>query len=248
MRDQLPHVDRKFLTLAFMNAVIPYGLIALAELHLSASLAAILNSTTPLFTALLIAGLARERIGRDLALGLVLGLAGVAILVGWSPVPLTGMAVLAIMAMLIASFSYGAAGVYAKRNLGTYSPFSMAVGQQMAATILLLPLGAGSMVVGDSDQDMSSRAVLAVIALGLLCTSFAYLLYFHLLTEVGPIRTSSVTFLIPFFGVFWSWLFLDEQIKVTMLIGLVVILASVRLVNGSPPKVKPLPIPQPATT
>ena len=215
----IPRLDRRFFTLATVNALIPYTLIAFAELHISASLAAILNATTPLFTAVIVAVLAREVIGRSLALGLGLGIAGVGILVGWSPIPFTGLVLLAVLAMLVASASYGVAGIYAKTHLTGISSFGIAIGQQLAASLLLVPIGAGSMAIGEADKVMTRNAVLSIIALGLLCTSFAYLLYFHLIKAVGPVRTSSVTFLIPPFGILWGWLFLDEHIKPSMISG-----------------------------
>ncbi|MBX3069191.1 MAG: DMT family transporter [Thermomicrobiales bacterium] len=236
--DQIPRIDRRFLILAVLNAVIPYALIAFAELHVSASFAAIASAITPLFTAVIVAVMARERLGGGLATGLAAGIGGVGILVGWSPIPFSGIVLLAVLALLIAYLSYGAAGVYAKRNLAGTSSLGMAMGQQLAATFLLVPIGAGSMAVGEADKAMSLNPILATIALGLICTAFAYLLYFHLIKAIGPVRTSSVTFLIPPFGILWGWLFLDEHIKPSMIVGLALILVSIRLVNR-PTSAKP---------
>jgi drug/metabolite transporter (DMT)-like permease len=102
----------------------------------------------------------------------------------------------------------------------------------LGATVLLAPFGAATIAAGGSDTTPSLKVALAMLALGLLCTSFAYLLYFHLITEVGPVRTSSVTFLIPIFGILWSAIFLDEEIRMVMLLGLGLILGSVTLVSG----------------
>ena len=154
----VPRLNRTFFILATLNALIPYTLIAFAELHISASLAAILNSTTPPITALLVVFINHEQIGRGRAVGLALGMAGVGVLVGWSPIPFSGVVVLAVIAMIVASGSYGLAGIYAKRSLSGTSSFSMAVGQQMAATTLLLPIGLGAMAVGECGQtDVQSR-------------------------------------------------------------------------------------------
>ena len=228
---QIPRINRRFLVLAMLNGVVPYSLIAFAELHVPASLAGILNATTPLFAAGLVAFLARERLHRERLVGLLLGIGGVGVLVGWSPIPITGMVVLAGIAMLISSGSYGAATVFAKRQLGDVPAFGLAIGQQLSGTLLLTPLGAGFALGGDADKGMTIKAVLAVVALGLLCTSIGYLLYFHLIHAIGPVGTSTVTFLIPLFSILWGWLFLDEHIRPAMIIGLVLILASVRLVN-----------------
>jgi drug/metabolite transporter (DMT)-like permease len=98
--------------------------------------------------------------------------------------------------------------------------------------VLLAPFSAGAVAAGSGDGDISMEVVLAALALGLICTSFAYLLYFHLIATVGPVNTASVTFLIPIFGIFWSAIFLHESIRPVMLIGLALILASVTLVTG----------------
>lgn len=227
----LPRFSRPFFTLAVINSVIPFGLINFAELHITASLAAILNSTTPLFAAIVVTVLSKERPAPHLVGGLAIGIVGVAILVGWSPLPLTAAVVLAVLAMLGASFSYACGSVFARHALGHLPTQTLALGQQLSAGILLAPLAAGSIAVGSTDVTPGTKAALAALGLGLLCTSFAYLLYFHLIRSVGPVRTSLVTFLIPVFGILWSWLFLDEPIHPEMLLGLLVILSSIRLVN-----------------
>lgn len=227
----LPRLGRKFFTLAAINSVIPFGLINFAELHITASLAAILNSTTPLFAATVVGVMHRTRPSPHVLAGLALGITGVGILVGWSPVPLDGGVVLAIGAMLGASFAYACGSIYARQALSGLPTHTLALGQQLSAGILLIPLATGSVAVGSTDLTPNGKVILAAVALGLLCTSFAYLLYFHLIGSIGPVRTSTVTFLIPVFGILWSWLFLDEAIEPTMLLGLAVILASIGLVN-----------------
>jgi drug/metabolite transporter (DMT)-like permease len=147
--------------------------------------------------------------------------------------------VLAMLAMLVASCGYAGAGVYTKAKLVTFPANSLALGQQLAASILMFPYLVGSVAAGSTDTTPSLKVGLAGLALGLLCTSAAYPLYFHLIKSVGPVRTSLVTFLIPIFGIFWSWLFLDEVVKPVMIIGLALILASIRLVNR--PSTAPVP-------
>ena len=225
-------LDRRFLLLGLGNGAVPYVLIAFAELHLTASMAGILNATTPLFAAVVVAVWSQERISLRVSLGIALGILGVAVLVGWNPGPLTGLVLLAVVAMLASSLSYAMATVYAKRSLRGVSSLRAAMGQQIGAAALLAPFTLGAGVAGTGEGTPSLRVVLAVLALGLLCTSFAYLLYFHLIAAVGPVNTSSVTFLIPIFGILWSALFLDEAVKPVMVIGLVLILSSVTLVTG----------------
>lgn len=235
-RSGIPRLSTPFFVLAAINSMVPFVLINFAELHITASLAAILNATTPLFAATLVLILTRSRPSRTLVAGLLLGVCGVAVLVGWSPVPLSGLVLLAILAMLVASAGYAGAGVYTKAKLSGHPANSLALGQQMAASILMFPYLVGSVATSNTDASPTANVALAALALGLLCTSAAYPLYFYLIRSVGPVRTSLVTFLIPIFGIFWSWLFLDEAIKPVMFIGLALILASIRLVNRPQPK------------
>jgi drug/metabolite transporter (DMT)-like permease len=238
-RSGIPRISPPFFVLAAINSMVPFVLINFAELHITASLAAILNATTPLFAATLVLILTRSKPSPQLILGLLLGVCGVGVLVGWSPVPRSGLVVLAMLAMLVASCGYAGAGVYTKAKLVTFPANSLALGQQLAASILMFPYLVGSVAAGSTDTTPSLKVGLAGLALGLLCTSAAYPLYFHLIKSVGPVRTSLVTFLIPIFGIFWSWLFLDEVVKPVMIIGLALILASIRLVNR--PSTAPVP-------
>ena len=231
-RGEIPRPDIRFVVLGICNAAIPYGLIALAELHITASMAGILNATTPLFTAMVVAGWNKERIPARTILGLGIGFAGVTVLVGWDPAPMSGWLVIAVAAMLVSSLSYAIATVFARRMLRGVSSLGAAAGQQISATIILVPFGLATVATGSSDTSPSIRVALAILALGLLCTSLAYLLYFHLIASVGAVNTASATFLIPIFGILWSAIFLNEAVHAVMLIGLALILASVALVNG----------------
>jgi len=134
--------------------------------------------------------------------------------------------------MLLSSLSYAVTTVYAKRTLRGVSSLRAAMGQQVGAAVLLAPFTAGAAVAGAGEGAPSLKVALAVLALGLLCTSFAYLLYFHLIAAVGPVNTASATFLIPVFSILWSAIFLDEAIRPVMVVGLAIILCSVILVTG----------------
>lgn len=223
---------RPFLVLGALNGAIPYVLIAFAEVHITASYAAVLNATTPIFAAVVSAIVLRERITRATALGLVMGIVGVAIVVGWSPVAIDRMIVLSIGAMLLSSLTYALAAVFARHAFTRPDPLQVATGQQIGATLLLTPMLLGLMGTGAIEIRLTTGAVLAVVALGLACTAFAYLLYFHLIGAVGPTRTVSVTILSPVFGVAWSAVFLGEAMTWGSLIGAAIILASVGLVTG----------------
>jgi drug/metabolite transporter (DMT)-like permease len=216
-----------YLILGAVNSAIPFTLIATSELYLTASLAAILNATTPLFTAVVAALWMKDRLTIKKAIGLVLGLAGVAVLVGWSPLPLTGRVLLAIGLSLLAAFAYGIGGVYVTRTFKGVPSLTLATRQQFAAGVLLIPLVAVEMPAAR----LSLAAALALLGLALLSTSVAYLFYFHLIAVAGPTKTLSVTFLIPVFGLLWGVLFLGEPVSAGMFVGLAIILVSIVLVT-----------------
>jgi len=229
-----PGYARAFLVLGAFNAAIPYVLIAFAEVHITASYAAVLNATTPATTALLAAWWLGQRLTREKLVGLVGGVIGVAIVVGLSPIPLDGITLLAILAMLGSSAMYGAGTVWTRKAFVGRTALQLAAGQQYGALALLTPILAGAAATGAQPIVLDGPALLAVVALGSVCTAFAYLLYFYLIREVGPTGTSTVTTLLPIFGVLWSAIFLGETITAGSLVGTVVILASVWLVLGRP--------------
>lgn len=218
---------RRFLGLGFLNAAVPFTLIAASEINLTASLAAILNSTTPLFAAVVAAVWIREVLTPRRIGGLLLGIVGVAVVVGWTPVTLSPVVLLSIGASLAAALCYGFGGVYAKRAFSGQPPLGMAIGQQAAAGLLLLPPS----VVSLPEEAPPPAVVISVLSLALLSTALAYLLYFRLISSVGPTNTLTVTFLVPVFGLLFGALFLAEPVGVGTLAGLVIILSSVALVT-----------------
>jgi drug/metabolite transporter (DMT)-like permease len=220
---------RQYLMIGALNAAIPFTLIATAALYLPASISAILNSLTPLFTAFVIWGWMKEKLSARKWLGTVVGVIGVVTLVGWSHLPFTNEIIFAVVLSIISTISYGFAGVYAKKNFAGVPALSLAVGQQLGAVILLLPFTLTQLP--HTTSQVSGVAVYAVMALALFCTAIAYLLYFYLINSVGPTKTLSVTFLIPGFGIIWGYFFLQEEITMGMMIGLVVILGSVYLIS-----------------
>lgn len=219
---------RQFALLGTVNAAIPFSLISAAEINLTASLAAILNSTTVMFTALVAAVWMGDALTARKVVGVVFGIIGVAVLVGWDPITLDWIVVLSVGAMLAASLSYALGAVYAKQTFAGSPPLAIAIGQMTAATMLVLPLAAVSL----PDERLSTTVVLSVLGLALLSTAVAYMLYFRLIENVGPTSTSTVTLLVPLFGLLFGVLLLDEPVGLGTLAGLVLILSSVTLVTG----------------
>jgi drug/metabolite transporter (DMT)-like permease len=172
----------------------------------------------------------KEPMGPRQVAGLLLGMGGVVVLVGWSPVPVSGRMVLDAAAVLAASVCYAYAGIYAKRRLAELPAAALALGQQLgAAAWLVVPA-----VLTAPAAMPSSRAMLALAALATVSTAFAYLLYIFLISRIGPTRTPTVAYLIPVFGLLWGVLFLGESITAGMMVGMGCILVSMVLVNGVP--------------
>ncbi len=224
---------KSFLVMGALQAAIPYTLISTAELHLSAGLAAILNATTPLFGALVAAVWLGQRLSVGKGVGLLIGLLGVAAVTGWSALPWTLTTALAVGASLLAAFSYGIAGNYARRAFAGVAPLASSTGQQLAAAVLLAPFALPIAGVSAPWTRLSLGVAWAVVALAIGCTSIAFLFYFYLINSVGAVSTLSVTFLAPVFGLLWSALFLGERITLGTVGGMVIIFAGVLLVMGA---------------
>src|SRR5919112_1120985 len=219
---------KSFLVLGFLNAAVPFSLISAAEIHLTASLAAILNSTTVMFTAIVAAVWMGDVLTARKVVGIALGIVGVTVLVGWDPLPLSGIVLLSVAAMLTASLSYALGATYVKWSFSGIPPHAMAIGQMTAATVFLLPLS----VLGAPAKAPSLSVALCVLGLALLSTAVAYLIYFRLIENVGPTSTVTVTLLVPVFGLLFGVLLLDEPFGLGTLTGLVIILSSVVLITG----------------
>jgi drug/metabolite transporter (DMT)-like permease len=219
---------KEFLILGGLNASAPFTLIAISQLNLTASLAAIMNSTTPLFAAVVAAAWIGEELTTRKIFGLLLGVVGVAVLVGLDPVPLNGVVLLSVGASLLAALCYALGGVYAKRTFPGVPPLAMGIGQQAAAATILLPLAAANL----PEEPPSLAVVLSVLGLALLSTAVAYLIYFRLMASVGPTKTLTVTFLVPVFGVIFGVLLLGDPVGVGTFAGMGIILSSVALATG----------------
>jgi drug/metabolite transporter (DMT)-like permease len=218
-----------YATVGVINSAAPFSLYGFAGMHLSASVMSILNATSPMFGLLLGAAFAGERLTARKLAGLIVGIAGVAlvarldVLEGGSD-PMLGWAVAACLG---AAFTYGLTGVYIKRRGAGIPPRGIAVGAQLFGALALAPLLPLLPPVSAPDA-----AVLAnLVALGLLASAIALLLYFRLMTDIGATRALTVTYLIPLFGLLWGVLFLGETLSAPVIAGGALILAGTVLVT-----------------
>jgi drug/metabolite transporter (DMT)-like permease len=212
----------QYVLVGVMNSAAPFLLYAYAALELSAGLMAVLNATSPMFGALLSALFLSERLSARRVAGLVLGIAGVALVSR----PESGAGWMGIGAALGASLLYGLTGVYLRRFAKDVPSRGMAVGTQLSGGLLLLPLVA----VLPPPEPVTAIVAASVLVLGLVCGAVAYLLYFRLIADIGPTRALTVTYLIPIFGVLWGALFLGESLSIAMLAGAALVILGTLLV------------------
>lgn len=222
---------KHYFILGFFNSALPFLLFAFAARTLSASVLSVLNATAPMWSALLGAAWTRRAIAPRTLLGLVLGTVGVALLVGFDHVASRDGAGIAIGAALLAALSYGVASLYA-RSAPSVDAFANAHGTMWTSALMVLPVlpffpASGSPTIG---------IAAAVLALGVLCSGIAYLLYFRLIEEVGTTSALTVTFLNPLFGILWGTLFLGEIIGWYTVAGSAIVLVGTALVTGFTPR------------
>nr|AUN37370.1 drug/metabolite transporter (DMT) superfamily permease [uncultured bacterium] len=224
-------LSRNWRGLAFIgitNSAIPFALFSFAMLSITSGFAAILNSTSPLFAGVIAWIWLRDRLPWMRAAGLLVGFAGVALLVWGKPTfSLRGDA-LAIAAAIGASLSYGFSPNFIKRHMTQVPPIVIATGSQVVAAIVVLPMAIAQWPA----TTPSTIAWLSAVAIGVGCTGIAYILYFRLIRNVGPTRAIAVTFLIPGFGMLYGALFLGEPVTAGMIAGCAVILAGTALATG----------------
>ena len=219
---------RKFLLLGILGSALPFTLIAWSELTLTGSMAAVLNSATPLFTSIAAAVGLGERLTPSKLIGAVLGIIGVALIVGGSPLNESPVFFAAVLANLGAALSYAVGGVFAKRAFYGVDNLSLSVGQLGMSALILAPFAA----VSPPHETPSLEAMLSLLALIALCTALAYQLYYYLIISAGPTKALTVTLLSPLFGVIWGAMWLNESVSSSMIAGLLIILFSVGLVTG----------------
>ena len=221
---------RHYLILGCFNSALPFLLFAFAAQTLTASVLSVLNATAPIWGALIAAAWSRQALSAHTLLGLALGMCGVALLVGFDQAANQAGATRAIAAGLMAAFSYGVATTYATSASSAKSvePFANAHGSMWAATLLVLP----ALPFFPAPSTPSIGVMSAVLALGVICSGLAYLLYFRLVHDVGATSALTVTFMVPLFGILWGRLFLGEVIGWHTVAGSAIVIVGTALVTG----------------
>lgn len=222
-----------FFAMGFLNNVVPFTLIVWGQVHVASGVASILNATTPLFTVLVAHGLTRdEKMTVPRFLGVILGIIGVAVMIGEDAVRALGVNVIAQFAILGAALSYAFAGVYGRRfrTLGV-TPMATATGQVIASTLMLIPV----MLVVDQPWTLPVpclSVVGALIGIATLSTALAYILYFRILATAGATNLLLVTFLIPISAIVLGVLVLGEVMLREHFIGMAFIGSGLAAIDG----------------
>ena len=221
----------KTLVTAIFATALPFFLIATGEQHIDSGVAAVLNSTMPLWTAVFTAlFLPHERLGRSAIWGLAIGFGGVLVLSSPDLMHLTDSSFLGQLAVVAAAVSYGSALVFARGTLAGEDPVLVATLQLVLGSLLMWPL-AFAVAHGGPNIDVGLKAWLAWITLGCLGTGIAYIAYYWLMVNIG-LLVSAVTYFPPVIGLFLGWLVLDEKLGANVIAGAALIILGVAVLSG----------------
>jgi drug/metabolite transporter (DMT)-like permease len=220
---------RELAVLGVINTAAPFALLAWGQQYIDSGVAAILNASAPIWTAVLaLAFVQSERVGGLRLAGIVVGFAGIVLLIGFEP---TGgdRAIAGSIAVVFGAALYAAGALFVARRLAGVSPLALSLGSMLWATLLTLPVGLAQL----PGHELTAEAGAAVLALGAGATAIAYFLYFALITGAGPSRAILVTYLVPSLAMVYGVTLLDEQLTAQALGGLALVLLGVALGTGT---------------
>lgn len=221
---------RAFCVMGFLNNLVPFTLIVWGQQYIDSGLASIFNATTPLFTVFLAHFFTHdEHLTWNRVLGILSGILGVIILIGWEALKTLSLQSLAQMAILGAACSYGFAGIYGRR-FKEMSPIIPAAGMLTASTVMMAPLALWI----EKPWQLAANLITwsALLGTALLSTALAYLIYFRILAVAGATNLLLVTFLIPPSALLLGVLVLGESLHLSLLVGMVLIFAGLAAVDG----------------
>lgn len=223
-------IPKAVVTAVFATAL-PFFLISTAEQHIDSGIAAVLNSTMPLWTALLsVAFLPHERLSNTALLGLAIGFGGVLVLTGSDLRHVTDSSFLGQVAVVVAAFSYGSALVFARAKLAREDPV-LVTGLQVGIGALIMWPVAFAVNGGAPNLDVGLKAWLAWLTLGFLGTGVAYIAYYWLIAEIG-VLVSTVTYIQPVVGLCLGALVLHEAFGLNVVAGAALIILGVIVLSG----------------
>ncbi len=211
-----------------ISTAIPFSLLAYATLSLEAGFTSLLNATTPLFAAFIGAVWFATPLKRHQLIGIAIAILGIAVL-SWGSLSFKpGGSGWAVVAALVASAGYGLGANFTKRRLAGVPSNVVSAGALLIAGVVMLPLGIGLW----PDTQPSAKAWICAIVLAVVCTAAAYFIFFNLLTRIGAMPATTVTFLIPVFAIAWGAAVLGESVDAQLVAGMLVTLAGTAIAVG----------------
>jgi drug/metabolite transporter (DMT)-like permease len=219
------------LTVALFNNALPFTLFAWGERTIPSNVAAVLNATTPIWTLVLTMAIHRTRAALLTIAGVFLGFGGVLVVVaGHAGDPAAehaaGGVLRGTIVISLAALAYAIATVIAKAKLQGLDPIGLATTQLSLAGLMILPLA----LAGAHPSSLHLAPIAAITVLGFAGSGFAYLLYYHLLSQVSATHVAAVAYLLPLWGLFWG-LFAHESIGLVTCIGVAITIAGLILLN-----------------
>ncbi len=225
LRRQLRAAALPLILVGLFNSALPITVLAWAEKRVDSGLAAVIQASAPLFTALLALRFSRgELVSGSRLVGLLVGFGGVALLVGVQP----SGDVLSAAAITFTAFCYAVAALYSARALVDVPPLVTAVGALGSATLMLVPFA----IAQPPDGIPGWKVTGSLLALGILGTGVAYVLYYALLAGTGASRSILITYLVPALALGYGAILLGEPVTVAAVVGLALVLGGVALGTG----------------
>ena len=222
---------KDFLFVGTIGIALPFTLIAGALTAIDASTAAILNALSPLFTALIAAAWIRDPLTMPKLAGIALCLVGTMVLVGWTPAPMTKAQLIGASMSVGATALYGLSNVYTKVRLRNASAMGTSVGTLLMAAAALAPL-ALLVPAPRPIAEVTSGVWIATAFLAVFSTAIAFIWYYRLIADVGPVKSITVTLLVPVFGMLWGVTLLGEPVTAGRIAGCAIILLGCSLILG----------------
>ena len=221
---------RDFAIMAVVNNILPFSLIFYGQTQIESGLASVLNATTPLMGLLVLRFVAGEAMSANKLAGVLVGLAGVAVLIGPDLGAASANSVLGMLACLGGALSYGFSSLWGRR-MSAFHPLVTSAAQLLCSTAIMLPIAA----VVDRFWLLappSWPAITATLALALASTALAYVIFFRIMASAGPANVMLVTLLIPISAIGLGSAFLGEALSLRQIAGALVIASGLILIDG----------------
>ena len=245
MRVRIPRGRRYWLdvvVVAALGTAIPFVLIPWGTQQIPSNLAAVLNGAMPFWVAILATMfLPAERLTRNKLIGVALGFAGLAVIIGPDGFDLRSASTQGQLAVIVAALSYAAGAVYLRRFMLGTSPWFLAGAQNWVAFAMITPLVIGAGEVPDLPS-LQRDTLLAAAASAILAQGVAIPLYYWLISNVEATQASFVTYLAPIAAQFWGWLVLSEVPGLVLIPGMALVIGGMVLLNRRPRTLVPVPV------